>query len=195
MLLRIGALLLVISQSVALRPAVRPPGTSSVTTSRRSIIHAAGLSLVAPALPVHAELYSSASSCTAGAVCSGSGRTALAAYDEMLLKRTTEELTEMAADTPAKKPVYDECQKLVDLVLQLDWKALEASAKGLDQSADSTKKLLAGIKKQDPKIAAKAVLDIADDLDVSQFTSAGTGSLPSAPNRSTNPFDPRLQNN
>ena len=32
-----------------------------------------------------------------------------------------------------------------------------------------------GVQKKDPKLSAKAVLDLADDLDVTAFTSAGSG--------------------
>ena len=100
---RLAVLLFAVPQILALRPAVaRAPG---FRCSRKSIVHAAGLSLFAPGLslfaparPVDAvEMYSTASSCTAGAVCSSSGRTMLAAYDEMLLKRTSEELCEKRA--------------------------------------------------------------------------------------------------
>ena len=95
---RLAVLLLALPQILALRtPVVKAPGSRC---SRKSIVHAAGLSLFAPglslfapALPANAvEMYSTASSCTAGAICSGSGKTMLAAYDEMLLKRTSEEL-------------------------------------------------------------------------------------------------------
>ena len=79
------AVLASIPLAVALQPAARAP-------SRRAILHAAGLSLVAPTLPAQAEMMYSASECTATAICSGNGKVALAAYDQMLLKRTDDEL-------------------------------------------------------------------------------------------------------
>ena len=41
------------------------------------------------------------------------------------------------------------------------------------------------------QVAAKAVLEIAEDLDVSAFTSAGTGQPDTTPVRFVNPNDPR----
>lgn len=83
--------LLSIPQLMALRPPIIIK--ADAPSSRRSIMQAAALTLVAPALPAAAvEMYSSASSCVANAVCSSNGKTQLASYDEMLLKRTTEEL-------------------------------------------------------------------------------------------------------
>jgi len=167
----------------------------SVGVSRRSIISAAsaaGLSLVA--LPVHAELYSTAASCTASAVCTGTGKTNLAAYDLMLLNRASDELDEMIKDAPAEKMAgYKECKRLVGLVLDLDWKSLEAAAKTLDPSQSATKKLFLGIQKKDPKTAAKSVLEIAEDLDVSTFSSAGTGYVSTYQPGAGNPFDPRKE--
>ena len=102
--------------------------------------------------------------------------------------------SEMSEGAPAAQvAVYDECKRLVSLILELDWKSLDTAAQKLDQSRSSTKKLTAGIDKKDPKITAKAVLEIAEDLDVAAFTSAGTGTPASAPERAANPYDPRLQ--
>ena len=127
-------------------------------------------------------------------MCSGAAKTSLASYDVMLLKRSTDELNEMSEGAPAaKKAGYDECKRLINLVLDLDWKSLDTAAKQLDQSLGSTKRLSTGIQKKDPKTVAKAVLEIAEDLDVSSFTSAGTGQPATAPERAGNPYDPRNQ--
>ena len=93
--------------------------------------------------------------------------------------------------SPAEVALYDECKRLVTLLLVLDWASLEAAAKKLDPAQGSTKRLAAGIQKKDPKIAAKAVLELAEDLDVAAFTSAGTGQPETTPIRATNPNDPR----
>merc|ERR1712188_309724 len=117
-----------------------------------------------PTLPARAELYSSASECTGVGICSSNGYTQLAAYDEMLLKRTSDELKEMSEGaSEAQLAVYDECQRLVALLLNLDWKGLDATVKKLDPSKSSTKKLATGVQKKDPKLSAKAVLELADD--------------------------------
>lgn len=94
----------------------------------------------------------------------------------------------------AKLEGYNECKRLVGLVLELDWKSLESAAKKLDPSASSTKKLTAAIQKKDPKGSAKAVLAIAEDLDVAQYSSDGTGAPALVSQPVVNPYDPRLQN-
>ena len=100
----------------------------------------------------------------------------------------------MSEGAPADQvALYKECKRLVSLILELDWKSLKEAEQKLDQSRSSTKKLAAGIDKKDPKITAKAVLEIAEDLDVAAFPSAGPGPPASAPERAANPFDPRLQ--
>ena len=53
--------------------------------------------------------------------------------------------------------------------------SISGKKKKLDPEKDTTKRLVSGVQKQDPKITAKAVLDLADDLDVAAFSSAGTG--------------------
>lgn len=93
--------------------------------------------------------------------------------------------------SPAEVALYDECKRLVSLLLVLDWASLDAAAKKLDPSQGSTKRLTKGIQSKDPKISAKAVLEIAEDLDVSAFTSAGTGQPETTPIRAVNPNDPR----
>ena len=164
-----------------------------VPLTRASFIQTAGLSLLTPPA-AHAEMFTAAGDCTGVGMCSGSAKTSLAAYDEMLLKKTTEELNEMSEGASAAKTAgYDECKRLVNLVLELDWRSLDDAAKKLDQSLGSTQRLNTGIKKKDPKVTAKAVLEIAEDLDVSGYTSAGTGQPASAPPAAGNPFDPRLQ--
>ena len=165
--------------------------------SRRSIVHsAAGLGILAaaPALPAHAELYTTAADCTGIGMCSGNAKVQLASYDVMLLKRSTDELNEMSEGaSEGKKAGYEECKRLINLVLDLDWASLDAAAKKLDASLDSTKRLSKGIKAKDPKTVAKAVLEIAEDLDVSTFTSAGTGQPAMVGARAGNPYDPRNQ--
>ena len=71
--------------------------------------------------------------------------------------------------SPAEVALYDECKRLVSLLLVLDWASLDAAAKKLDPSQGSTKRLTKGIQSKDPKISAKAVLEIAEDLDVGPF--------------------------
>ena len=65
---------------------------STALSSRRSALTAAAFSIVVPARTSARELYTAASDCTSTAVCTGNGKTQLASYDEMLLKRTTDEL-------------------------------------------------------------------------------------------------------
>ena len=145
--------------------------------SRGAFVRAAGLGLAAAALPAHAsEMYTASTSCTdPRGMCSGSGKSALASYDQMLLARAKDELDEMSKEEPSKAAVYDECKRLVALILDLDWPALQLAVKKLDPEKDTTKRLVSGVQKQDPKITAKAILDLADDLDVAAFSSAGSG--------------------
>ena len=56
--------------------------------------------------------------------------------------------------SPAEVALYDECKRLVSLLLVLDWPSLEAAAKRLDPSKGSSKRLSAGIQKKDPKVGA-----------------------------------------
>lgn len=185
--MKIVALLLGIQLSVALRL----PGNLKLT--RGAFVNAAGLSLLIPPA-AHAEMFSTAADCTGIGMCSGSAKTQLASYDAMLLKKTADELNEMSEGaTGAKADGYAECKRLVSLVLELDWKALDDAAKKLDQELGSTQRLSNGIKKKDPKTTAKAVLEIAEDLDVIGYTSAGTGQPASAPPAARNPYDPRNQ--
>lgn len=97
------------------------------------------------------------------------------------------------ASPPEKLAGYNECKRLIGLVLELDWKSLEKASKALDPSQSATKRLVTGIQKKDPKTAAKSVLEIAEDLDVSTFTSAGTGYVSTYQAGAGNPFDPRKE--
>ena len=170
------SLLLLPTIAAALRmPIVDIPSGTSL--SRGAFIQAASLSLAAAALPAHAaELSGGGKACTdPRGMCSDAGKTQLAAYDQMLLSRAKDELSEMAAEVPSRAAAYDECKRLVALTLDLDWSALGDAAKTYDPEKASTKKLIAGVQQKDPKATAKAVLDLADDLDVAAFSSAGTG--------------------
>ena len=177
--MKLIAVLLGIQLSVALRV----PAPVALKCTRGSFLSAAGLGLLIPPA-AHAEIFSAAGDCTTEGICSKNAKTQLASYDVLLLEKTTEGLNEMSEGASgATLAGYEECKRLVALVLDLDWKSLEKAASKLDQSQGSTQMLVGGIKKKDPKTTAKAVLRIADDLDVLGYSSAGTGSPSSARDR------------
>lgn len=177
-----------------LSAALRVPAPGALKITRSSFIHAAGLGLLVPPA-AQAEMFTTAADCTGIGMCSGAAKTQLASYDVMLLEKAKTEIGEMSEGaTGAKASGFDECKRLVGLVLDLDWKSLDAAASKLDPSQGSTQRLSKGIKAKDPKITAKAVLEIAEDLDVTtSIRDPLVGQPAMAPPSAGNPFDPRNQ--
>ena len=80
-----------------------------------------------------------------------------------------------------KRAGFEECKRLISALLELDWKSVDTAVKKLDPTLSTTQKLAAAVKKQDPKIASRAVLEIAEDLDVAPYVTP-------ANNRELNPY-------
>jgi len=124
-----------------------------------SVIGVFGLAPPTPAIA--AELYTSY------------GKKELASYDILLLENQAKEIATMLEGTTGdKRDGLQECARLIQLILVLDWPSLDKAAKARDPAESTTQKLCAGIKKQDPKVVSRVVLEIAEDLDVANYVSA-----------------------
>ena len=100
------------------------------------------------------------------------GKKELASYDALLLEKASEEISSMIEGTSGeKRSELEECKRLISLVLKLDWQQIAEATTKRDQSLGTTQKLNAAIKKQDPKVASRAILELAEDLDVAEYIS------------------------
>ena len=108
-------------------------------------------------------------------VCDGTTKSGckaeLASYDALRLTKAKQQLDDMLEGaSEGTRASLLECRRLMSLVLVYDWAALDVAAKQRDASLSTTKELVAAIKKQDPRTAAKVILELADDLEVERYT-------------------------
>jgi hypothetical protein len=148
--------------ALGLKIPLRPPnGLEHSAMSRRAVGGVFAAALMLPTTkPALAELYTSY------------GKKELASYDALLLEKASEEISSMIEGTSGeKRSELEECKRLISLVLKLDWQQIAEATKKRDQSLGTTQKLNAAIKKEDPKVASRAILELAEDLDVAEYVS------------------------
>ena len=140
-----------------------PNGLKLGVMSRRA---AGGLCAAALMLPT------TKSALAGGELYTSYGKKELASYDELLLNKASDEISSMIEGTSGdKRAGLEECKRLISLLLVLDWQQIAEATKKRDQSLGTTQKLNAAIKKQDPKVASRAVLELAEDLEVAEYVS------------------------